>query len=74
MSKHGDIQRERVLHAIAELRRANGYSPTIREIGAEVGLSKTAVFNHLKTLRERGEVYSPRPGAGWRLSVLPVEE
>lgn len=65
---HGDIQRHRILVAIAALAESNGYSPTIREIGAEVGLSKSAVFKHLKTLRDRGEVYTPRRGAGWQIS------
>jgi len=67
MADRGDVQRERVLHAIAELTRANGYSPTVREIAAKVGLSTTGTFDHLTILRDRGMVYLPRPGAGWML-------
>lgn len=68
VTKQGVANRSRVLAAIGELTEKNKVSPTIREIADEVGLSKSAVFNHLKILREAGKVHCPRPGAGWLLS------
>lgn len=65
MTAAGDVTRDRVLGAIEKLARTNGYSPTIREIADEVGLSKSAVYKHLLVLREAGSVSCPRPGAGW---------
>lgn len=67
VTKQGTANRARILSAIAELTDRDGISPTIRDIADEVGLSKSAVFNHLKILRDQGKVHSPRPGAGWLL-------
>ena len=68
MTAAGDLTRDRILRVIERLAQANGYSPTVREIAEEVGLSKSAAFKHLKLLREEGAVSTPRPGAGWFLS------
>lgn len=40
--------------------RENGYSPSVREIGAAVGLRSTAsVSYHLQALQEKGVLQSP---------------
>jgi len=40
--------------------RENGYSPSVREIGAAVGLRSTAsVSYHLQALQEKGLLQSP---------------
>ena len=48
----------------------NGYSPSVREIGAAVGLRSTATVSyHLQALQEKGLLQSPRrqgPQAGYR--------
>lgn len=44
-----------ILEAIRRLTRENGYPPTVREIGAVVGLSSPAsVLGHLRTLERQG--------------------
>lgn len=48
-------KQQRILEYIAESTARNGYPPSVREIGAEVGLrSPSTVHAHLKTLRELG--------------------
>lgn len=68
MTAAGDVTRDRILGAIEVLAKRHGYSPTIREIADEVGLSKSAVYKHLTALRSAGRVSCPRPGAGWFLT------
>lgn len=47
--------REMVLGYVREFIDANGYPPTVRQIGAAVGLSSTATVQmHLDTLRQSG--------------------
>lgn len=49
--------------------RENGYSPSVREIGAAVGLRSTAsVSYHLQALQEKGQLLSP--GAKGRKRAL----
>ena len=49
-----DPQR-RVLDALRSLQEREGYSPTVREIGATAGLrSSSTVHGHLKALTEKG--------------------
>lgn len=46
-----------ILEYIAEFTAQNGYPPSVREIGAEVGLrSPSTVHAHLKTLRDLGYI------------------
>jgi SOS-response transcriptional repressor LexA len=48
---------ERILHVIRAFIGANGYPPTVREIGARVHLSSTStVLSHLKSLQRRGVI------------------
>ena len=48
-----------LLAALERLSAANGYPPSIRELGAEVGLSSTSsVHRHVRVLRARGLVIS----------------
>ena len=46
-----------ILDAIKKLIAKNGFPPTVREIGAEIGLSSSATtFFHLKKLMEKGYI------------------
>lgn len=48
-------KREEILRFLEEFTAANGYSPTVREICAAVGLRSTAsVYRHLESLRDDG--------------------
>lgn len=48
---------QRVLAAVRELTARRGFSPTVREIGATVGLSSSStVHTHLAALRAQGLV------------------
>ena len=49
------IKRAEILQFLTEFTKHNGYSPTVREICAAVGLSSTAsVYRHLEALRDEG--------------------
>lgn len=45
---------DRVLQAIVDYSKANGYPPTLDEIGARVYLSKSGVHRHINILVETG--------------------
>ena len=48
-------KQQKILEYIASFTAQNGYPPSVREIGAEVGLrSPSTVHAHLKTLRDLG--------------------
>lgn len=48
-------KREEILRFLSDFAAHNGYSPTVREICAAVGLSSTAsVYRHLEALRDEG--------------------
>ena len=49
-----------ILAFVEEFIRENGYAPSVREIGAAVGLSSTAsVTYHLRQLQEKGLMVTP---------------
>ena len=51
----------------------NGYAPSIREIGAAVGLSSTAsVSYHLQQLQEKGILHTPN-GKGIKRAIATVQ-
>ncbi len=51
---------EEILEFVNAFVQENGYAPSIREIGAAVGLSSTASVNyHLQQLQEKGLLLSP---------------
>lgn len=54
-----------VLRFVRDYRREHGYSPTMQEIGDELGLTKVTVFEHVAALEKkavlrRGEKHSAR--------------
>lgn len=68
MTARGALKRTRILEAIAALTARNGFAPSIQEIATEIGIGKTACYQHLVILRKQGSVASgSRPGAGWKL-------
>lgn len=55
-SNKGDL----ILDYVNRFVQENGYSPSVREIGAAVGLSSTAsVSYHLRALQEKGALMTP---------------
>lgn len=65
--KHGEMMRNKIKEAIIEYMCEHGYSPSVREIGAMVGLKSTnTVHGHLVIMFEQGmletdcEFASPR--------------
>ena len=51
---------ERILSFVNEFVQENGFAPSVREIGAAVGLRSTAsVSYHLNQLQEKGLLQSP---------------
>ena len=51
---------QEILEFVNEFVQENGYAPSIREIGAAVGLSSTASVNyHLQQLQEKGFLLAP---------------
>ena len=51
---------EMILDYVNQFIRENGYAPSVREIGAAVGLRSTAsVSYHLQALQEKGLLLSP---------------
>ena len=60
---------ELILEFVSQFVKENGYAPSVREIGAAVGLRSTAsVSYHLQALQERGLLQSP--GAKGRKRAL----
>jgi repressor LexA len=50
-------KQQKILDFIKSFRNAKGYSPTVREIGAEVGINSTnGVVCHLNALEKKGLV------------------
>lgn len=67
-------KQEEILRFIMDFMADNGYAPSIREIGAGVGLRSTAsVKYHLDQLREKGELFA-EPGKKRAMSAPAVRE
>lgn len=49
-----------LLRTIAEQQRRDGYSPTIGELGEQLGISRTTAFEHIGQLRAKGLVSGQR--------------
>ena len=65
LKEHGNELRERICQFITECTDTHLYAPTIREIGASVGLkSSSSVYSHLTQLEIEGRIetkpYCPR--------------
>lgn len=52
--KHKEDRKAGVLEAVATLTERFGYPPSYRDIGTEVGLAHSAVFNIVESLRRDG--------------------
>ena len=51
---------QRILDFVNEFTKQNGFAPSVREIGAAVGLSSTAsVSYHIQALQEKGMLITP---------------
>lgn len=61
---------ERILEYVNQFVRENGYAPSVREIGAAVGLRSTAsVSYHIQALQEKGLLLAPS-GKGRKRSIV----
>ena len=57
LKEHGNELRERICQFITEYTDTYSYAPTIREIGASVGLkSSSSVHSHLTQLEIEGRI------------------
>lgn len=55
--KHGQEQRERIMAFVHAFVASNGYSPSLHEIGAHIGVaSVSATRNHLLRLQKDGRI------------------
>jgi repressor LexA len=63
-------QQEKILNTIIKITQENGYSPSIREIGEEAGLSSpSTVYNHIKNLEKKGYI-KKRPGKSRGIELI----
>ena len=61
---------ERILNYVNEFIYENGYAPSVREIGAAVGLRSTAsVSYHLQALQDKGLLQAPG-GKGMKRAIV----
>lgn len=61
---------ERILEYVNQFVQENGYAPSVREIGAAVGLRSTAsVSYHIQALQEKGLLVTP-DGKGRKRSIV----
>lgn len=60
--------RDRIVAYIGGYRDEHGYSPTVREIAAAVGLSSSGVYHHLEQLRKSGVVKGGAAARTWRIA------
>ena len=61
---------ERILEYVNQFVQENGYAPSVREIGAAVGLRSTAsVSYHIQALQEKGMLVTP-DGKGRKRSIV----
>ena len=61
---------ERILEYVNQFVQENGYAPSVREIGAAVGLRSTAsVSYHIQALQEKGLLITP-DGKGKKRSIV----
>ena len=69
MSRTSD-KSDKILQFVQQFTLENGYSPSVREIGAAVGLSSTATVSyHLKQLQDKG-LLQTAPGKGRKRTVV----
>jgi repressor LexA len=56
--EQGKQRRKAIIAYVRTYQKDYGYSPSVREIAAEVGISPTGVRHHLQLLREAGKITS----------------
>ncbi|WP_448383897.1 biotin--[acetyl-CoA-carboxylase] ligase [Desulfosoma sp.] len=61
---------ETLLSVLAELKRRRGEAVSGNELAASLGISRTAVWKHIHTLRSRGYLIESLPKKGYRLTAL----
>ena len=73
MDEHLSERQQKIIEFLAEYIQANGYPPSIREIGAAAGISSTSVVSYnLRRLEERGYISRDRDvSRGLKLTRSP---
>lgn len=61
---------ETLLNILAELKKRQGEAVSGEELAASLGISRTAVWKHIRTLRSRGYLIASVPKKGYRLTGL----
>jgi len=60
-----------IVRCIEQYRSSNGYSPTLQELAAELGVSKVTVFEHVEALVKKG-VLLREPNKARSLAINPA--
>ena len=64
---------QRILEFVNQFMQENGYAPSVREIGAAVGLRSTATVSyHLQQLQEKGQLLGPG-GKGRKRAIVTAQ-
>ena len=70
----GSEKQQMILEFVEQFVQENGYAPSVREIGAAVGLSSTAsVSYHLHQMQEKGMLLAPA-GKGSKRAVITARK
>lgn len=74
MAQKGDARRQKIVEYIQSHLNQHGYPPSVREIGAAVGLASTAsVARYLRQLEDTGRLsHAPFKRRAWSLDGAPA--
>lgn len=62
-------RQHQILQAFQSLQAEVGYSPTLRELGEELGVNRVTVYGHIQVLLEKGALENLFPGASRGLDI-----
>ncbi len=62
-------RQHQILQVFDQLQQENGYSPTMQELGDELGVNRVTVYGHVQVLLEKGALENLMPGASRGLEL-----
>lgn len=62
-------RQHQILQAFGSMQAEVGYSPTLRELGEELGVNRVTVYGHIQALLEKGALENLFPGASRGLDI-----
>lgn len=62
-------RQHQILQAFDRLQRDFGYSPTLNELGEDLGVNRVTVYGHIQVLVEKGAMENLMPGASRGLEL-----